>query len=52
MLRYGIHFADGGYIGHKGNIKIEGSTLFGYGSDGIIKLIIPMRRIKYVEVED
>lgn len=51
MLKYTIFFIDGGTLGHIGTIKTLEESFHCYGEDMIVRLIIPVRQVKYIRVD-
>lgn len=51
MLKYQIFFTDGGTLKHIGTIKVMDNVFNCFGDDGLIRLLIPMYKVKYIEVE-
>ena len=50
MLKYKIFFTDGSFLTIKGTIKNIDNVFHFYGEDKIIKFIIPVSQVKYIEV--
>jgi len=50
MLKYTIHFTDGGVLPVKGAFENIDNIFSFYGEDKIIKYMIPVSQIKYIEV--
>lgn len=49
MLKYTIHFIDGGVLKIKGTIEHVNNVFLLYGEDRVIKYIIMESQIKYIE---
>lgn len=50
MLEYRIFFTDGGTLGHIGTIRIIDNVFNCYRDDGLIRLLIPIEKVKYIKV--
>lgn len=50
MLEYIIYFADGGRLGHIGTIKVFDNVFNCFGNDGLIRLLIPIEKVKYIKI--
>ena len=51
MLKYQIFFIDGGTLGHIGGICVDKNVFHSYGEDGVIRLLIPVEKVKYIRVD-
>lgn len=52
MLKYTIFFTDGGVLGHVGNITVEDHVFLCFGEHGLIRILIPLEKVKYIEVRE
>lgn len=50
MLKYQIFFEDGGTLGHVGTIRVKDNVFNCFGDDGLIRLLIPIEKVKYIRV--
>ncbi len=50
MFKYTIHFTDSGVLTTKGTIENVNNVFLFYGEDKIVKYMIPVSQIKYIEV--
>lgn len=50
-MDYTIYFTDGGFLRGKGTIKTEGFIFIVYKNNGLVNLLVPIEKVKYISYE-